>query len=127
MDELEDQVRLLSEQKAAIEASNEELKRQNKYWEELFAKQQLLPAAPLTTAASLHQPQSTQLSAHGGSENMQRNKSLPESQDLTRSSHELSHVEEGHLSDPSYENLEMTRADFMKRQKCSNDNDYYSN
>jgi len=52
---------------------------------------------------------------------------MPESQDLTRSSHELSHVEEGHLSDPSYENLEMTRADFMKRQKCSNDNDYYSN
>jgi len=54
MDELEDQVRLLSEQKAAIEASNEELKRQNKYWEELFAKQQLLPAAPLTTSNSLH-------------------------------------------------------------------------
>jgi len=35
---LEDQVRQLTEQKAAIEASNEELKRQNKYWEELFAK-----------------------------------------------------------------------------------------
>jgi len=69
MDELEEQVRLLSEQKAAIEASNEELKRQNKYWEELFAKQQLLPA-PMTTSTSLHQPQSTQLSAHGGSENM---------------------------------------------------------
>jgi len=34
-------VRELSRQKAAIEASNEELKRQNKYWEELFAKQQL--------------------------------------------------------------------------------------
>lgn len=41
MDTLEDEVRLLSEQKAAIEAQNEELKRQNKYWEELFAKQQL--------------------------------------------------------------------------------------
>jgi FtsZ-binding cell division protein ZapB len=43
MDELEDQVAKLQEQKAAIEASNEELKRQNKYWEDLFAKQQLLP------------------------------------------------------------------------------------
>lgn len=38
MDELEEQVRKLQEQKAAIEASNEELKRQNKYWEDLFAK-----------------------------------------------------------------------------------------
>ena len=47
--------------------------------------------------------------------NMVKHKSMPESQDLTRSSHELSYIEEGHLSDPSYENLEMTRADFMKR------------
>ena len=39
MDNLEDQVRLLSEQKAAMEAQNEELKRQNKYWEDLFTKQ----------------------------------------------------------------------------------------
>jgi len=46
---------------------------------------------------------------------MVKHKSMPESQDLTRSSHELSYIEEGHLSDPSYENLEMTRADFMKR------------
>lgn len=53
MDQLEEQVRVLSEQKAAIEASNEELKRQNKYWEELFAKQQLLPPVSL-------QPQTSQ-------------------------------------------------------------------
>ena len=39
MDNLEDQVRLLSEQKAAMEAQNEELKRQNKYWEDLFSRQ----------------------------------------------------------------------------------------
>ena len=39
MDNLEEQVRLLSEQKAAMEAQNEELKRQNKYWEDLFTKQ----------------------------------------------------------------------------------------
>jgi hypothetical protein len=39
MDVLEDQVTLLCQQKAAMEAQNEELKRQNKYWEELFSKQ----------------------------------------------------------------------------------------
>jgi len=52
MDQLEEQVRVLSEQKAAIEASNEELKRQNKYWEELFAKQQLLPPVNLQPQTS---------------------------------------------------------------------------
>jgi len=41
MDILEEEVNKLKAEKAAIEASNEELKRQNKYWEELFAKQQL--------------------------------------------------------------------------------------
>jgi len=41
MDVLEEEVNKLKAEKAAIEASNEELKRQNKYWEELFAKQQL--------------------------------------------------------------------------------------
>ena len=35
MDELEEQVRVLSEQKAAIEASNEELKRQ-RLWTSLW-------------------------------------------------------------------------------------------
>jgi len=46
-------VRELSRQKAAIEASNEELKRQNKYWEELFAKQQLhgIPTTPTAAQA----------------------------------------------------------------------------
>jgi len=46
-------VRELSRQKAAIEASNEELKRQNKYWEELFAKQQLhgIPTTPTAVQA----------------------------------------------------------------------------
>jgi len=39
MAELEAEIKFLSEQKAAIEASNEELKRQNKYWEDLFAQQ----------------------------------------------------------------------------------------
>ena len=39
MEILEEQVRKLQEQKAAIESANEELKRQNKYWEDLFAKQ----------------------------------------------------------------------------------------
>jgi hypothetical protein len=41
---------------------------------------------------------------------------VPDSQDLTR---ELSNIDEGHSSDPSYESLEMTRAEYMKRQKCS--------
>jgi len=41
MDVLEDEVNKLKAEKAAIEASNEELKRQNKYWEDLFSKQQL--------------------------------------------------------------------------------------
>jgi FtsZ-binding cell division protein ZapB len=41
MDVLEEEVNKLKAEKAAIEASNEELKRQNKYWEDLFSKQQL--------------------------------------------------------------------------------------
>ena len=41
MEVLEDQVRALQEEKAAFESANEELKRQNKYWQDLFAKQQL--------------------------------------------------------------------------------------
>lgn len=110
MDILEDQVRLLSEQKAAIEASNEELKRQNKYWEELFAKQQLqqLPTAQIS------QP-------------IMKVRSMPESSDLTQPSHDLSYIEEGNLSDPSYENLEMTRGEFLKRQKLSQDDGFYGN
>ena len=39
MEILEEQVRQLQEQKVAVESANEELKRQNKYWEDLFAKQ----------------------------------------------------------------------------------------
>ena len=39
MEVLEEQVRKLQEQKAAVESANEELKRQNKYWEDLFAQQ----------------------------------------------------------------------------------------
>jgi len=46
MSELEDQIKFLSEQKAAVEASNDELKRQNKYWEDLFAQQQLMSLQP---------------------------------------------------------------------------------
>ena len=38
---LEEEVRKLAQEKAAVESANEELKRQNKYWEDLFAKQQL--------------------------------------------------------------------------------------
>lgn len=119
MDLLEDQVRLLSEQKAAIEASNEELKRQNKYWEELFAKQQLLPQN------SQQQPELSQLSNHG-SAHMAKVNSMPEQQQEFGSSHshEITYAEEGQLSDPSYENLEMTRAEFMKRQKFANDGQY---
>jgi hypothetical protein len=48
MCDLEDKIKELSEQKAAIEASNEELKRQNKYWEDLFAQQQLMSLQPTT-------------------------------------------------------------------------------
>lgn len=109
MNVLEEQVRELNRQKAAIEASNEELKRQNKYWEELFAKQQLagLPAA--APPAPVVRPLSVQ-----------------ESQDLTQPSHELSNIEDGgNLSDPSYENLEMTRGEFLKRQKLSMDDAFY--
>jgi len=95
MKELEDQIKALSEQKAAIEASNEELKRQNKYWEDLFSKQQLqMPSTPST------QP-------------IQHIRSVQESQEHTHNSgQELSYIEE---SDPSYENLEMTRGEFLKR------------
>ena len=38
---LEEQVRQIMQEKAALDSANEELKRQNKYWEDLFAGQQL--------------------------------------------------------------------------------------
>lgn len=50
MEVLEEEVRKLQEQKAAVESANEELVRQNKYWEDLFAKQQLQTVAPITVA-----------------------------------------------------------------------------
>lgn len=43
---------------------------------------------------------------------------------MTQHTHELSHVDEG-PSDLSYESLEMTRADFLKRQKINDD--FYGN
>jgi len=46
MEVLEEEVARLQEQKAAVESANEELKRQNKYWEDLFAKQQLQSVVP---------------------------------------------------------------------------------
>lgn len=107
MQELSDQIKALSEQKAAIEASNEELKRQNKYWEDLFAKQQLQSLSP----TPLTQP-------------VQKVRSVNESERVTtQSGHELSYIEE---SDPSYENLEMTRGEFLKRQKLSMDDQLYT-
>lgn len=48
MEILEEQVRQLQEQKVAVEIANEELKRQNKYWEDLFAKQQLSQVVPVS-------------------------------------------------------------------------------
>lgn len=42
IEELEEKVRQLAEQKAAVESANEELKRQNQYWQDLFRKQQLM-------------------------------------------------------------------------------------
>lgn len=108
MDVLEEEVNKLKAEKAAIEASNEELKRQNKYWEELFAKQQL-QGIPLTPQA----------------QTITKFSSVPESQEKTQSSHEQSNNFEE--SDPSYENLEMTRGEFLKRQKLSTDNEYYGN
>lgn len=52
---------------------------------------------------------------------------MPESRDLTHPTQELSYIEEGNLSDPSYESLEMTRGEFLKRQKLSADDDFYGN
>jgi len=103
MKELEDQIKFLSEQKAAIEASNEELKRQNKYWEDLFAQQQLQslhPTQPVQKARSSHESEKV----------------------TTQSGHELSYIEE---SDPSFEQLEMTRGEFLKRQKLSTDDQVF--
>jgi hypothetical protein len=50
MEVLEEEVRKLQQQKAAVESANDELKRQNKYWEDLFAKQQLQPVIPISIA-----------------------------------------------------------------------------
>ncbi len=49
---LEDVVRKLQQEKAAVESANEELKRQNKYWEDLFAKQQLQSVVPIAVQPS---------------------------------------------------------------------------
>ena len=45
MEVLEEEVAMLQAQKAAVESANDELVRQNKYWEDLFSKQQLQPVA----------------------------------------------------------------------------------
>lgn len=52
MEILEEKVARLQEQKAAVESANEELKRQNKYWEDLFAKQQLQSVVPVSVSAA---------------------------------------------------------------------------
>ena len=39
MEILEEELRKIQAEKAAVECANEELKRQNKYWEDLFATQ----------------------------------------------------------------------------------------
>lgn len=49
---LEEQIRELAEQKAAVDSANDELKRQNKYWEDLFAKQQLQRMVPIPVNSS---------------------------------------------------------------------------
>lgn len=50
MEVLEEEVRKLQEQKAAVESANDELQRQNKYWEDLFSKQQLQFAGQISVA-----------------------------------------------------------------------------
>jgi len=42
MDLLEDQVKLLKKEKACVEIQNSELKKQNKYWQDLFSSMQLI-------------------------------------------------------------------------------------
>lgn len=83
-------MRKLIEQKTAIESANEELKRQNKYWEDLFSKQQLqgIPS---------QEPTRSDISNNS-------NKGTEESNTAF---------------DLSYESLDMTRGDVMKRSKKS--------
>lgn len=92
---LEDQLRQMSEQKAAIESANEELKRQNKYWEDLFARQQL--------------SQIPSMDPMGSNISNQSNKATEDTNNL-----EL-----------SYESLDLTRGDVMKRSKrADSENDF---
>jgi len=65
----------------------------------------MLPSTPQAQAQTLVQAVPT----------MKSSRSAPESQEITQSSHELSQFEE--VSDPSYENLDVTRGEFLKRQK----------
>lgn len=67
MEVLEEEVRKLQEQKAAVESANEELQRQNKYWEDLFAKQQLQTVVPISIAP-LSSSNGTQSPAPGTTE-----------------------------------------------------------
>ena len=50
---LQDKIKELSEQKAAVEAANAELEKQNKYYQELFAKQQTQLVRPQITQRQL--------------------------------------------------------------------------
>lgn len=68
IDELEEKVRLLNEQKAAIASANEELKRQNQYWQDLFKNQQLQPQKSSESAEQTRSAISTHTNKDSGTD-----------------------------------------------------------
>lgn len=121
MEILQDKIKELSEAKAAVEAANVELQRQNQYYQELFAKQQ----EKLLRPQAVQQPLSP---LHNQSSGMTKRFSGQESLEISQQTQELSNIDEGRqsVSDLSYEDLEMDFAEFTKRQKC-NDDSFYGN
>jgi len=74
MEILQDKIKELSEQKAAAEAANAELQRQNEYYRELFAKQQeklLNPQAVQQPLSPLHNQSSSLTNRISGQESLE--------------------------------------------------------
>ena len=86
-------MRKLAEQKAAVESANEELKRQNQYWQDLFKNQQL-------TQTQSGDPTRSNIS----------NNSIKGTDDSA--------------ADLSYDSLDLSRGDVMKRSKRSDSGHY---
>ena len=101
IEELEEKVRLLNEQKAAIASANEELKRQNQYWQDLFKNQQLQPQKSSESAEQTRSAISTHTNKDSGT-------------DFSFDPLDL-----------SYESLDQQRGNVMKRTKRSDSNDFH--